>query len=32
VADLEARLAVLESELGVSVEPSSPEGFGDPPD
>jgi len=30
VADLEARLAKLESELGVSVEPSSPEGVGDP--
>ncbi len=32
VADLEARLAVLESELGVSVEPPSPEGVGDPSD
>lgn len=32
VADLEARLAVLESELGVSVEPWSPEGVGDPSD
>jgi len=32
VADLEARLSVLESELGVSVEPSSPEGVGDPSD
>ena len=32
VADLEARLAVLESELGVSAEPSSPEGVGDPSD
>ncbi|HYN31002.1 MAG TPA: YceH family protein [Ilumatobacteraceae bacterium] len=32
VADLEARLAVLESELGVSVEPSSPDGVGDPSD
>jgi len=32
VADLEARLAVLESELGVSAEPSSPEGIGDPSD
>jgi uncharacterized protein YceH (UPF0502 family) len=30
VADLEARLAVLESELGLSVEPSPPEGAGDP--
>jgi uncharacterized protein len=29
VAALEARLAVLESELGVSVEPSSPAGVGD---
>ena len=29
VADLEARLAKLESELGVSVEPSSPEGVAD---
>jgi uncharacterized protein YceH (UPF0502 family) len=29
VADLEARLAVLESELGVSAEPSSPDGVGD---
>jgi len=32
VADLEARLAVLESELGVSAEPSSPEGVGAPSD
>ena len=32
VADLEARLAVLESALGVSAEPSSPEGVGDPSD
>jgi uncharacterized protein YceH (UPF0502 family) len=32
VADLEARLAVLESELGVSAEPSSSEGVGDPSD
>jgi hypothetical protein len=32
VADLEARLAVLESALGLSVEPSSPEGAGDPSD
>ena len=32
VANLEARLAVLESELGVSAEPSGPEGVGDPPD
>jgi len=30
VADVEARLAVLESELGVSAERSSPEGAGDP--
>jgi uncharacterized protein YceH (UPF0502 family) len=29
VADLEARLAVLESELGLAVEPSSPRGVGD---
>ncbi len=32
VADVEARLAVLESELGVSAEPTSPEGVGDPSD
>ena len=32
VADLEARLAVLESELGVSAEPSSSVGVGDPSD
>ena len=32
VADLEARLAALESELGVSAEPSSPEGEGYPSD
>ena len=30
VADVEARLAVLESALGVSAEPSSPDGLGDP--
>ncbi len=30
VADLEARLAVLESELGISVGPPSPEDAGDP--
>jgi len=30
VAALEARLAVLESELGISPEPSSPDGVGDP--
>jgi uncharacterized protein len=32
VADLEARLAVLESALGVSAAPSSPEGAGEPSD
>ena len=32
VADLEARLAVLESELGMTSEPSSPTGVGDPSD
>ncbi len=32
VADLEARLAVLESALGMSVEPSPPEGGSDPSD
>ncbi len=32
VADLEVRLAALESELGMSAEPSSPEGVGDPSD
>ncbi len=32
LADVEARLAVLESELGVSAQPSSPEGVGDPSD
>ncbi len=32
LADVEARLAVLESELGLSAAPSSPEGFGEPAD
>jgi uncharacterized protein len=32
VADLEARLALLEAELGVSVQPSSYDGSGDPSD
>ena len=32
LANVEARLAVLESELGLSAAPSSPEGFGEPAD
>jgi len=32
VADLEVRLAVLESELGVTAEPAASEGVGDPSD